>query len=169
MHAALSHRDNTEKTILLGPLDTFPALATEVTTTDAPPELIRLESGVPVRVVGASVVLSAPASTPVLTPEEERFVMKPSALLRVRRGAREALSAIRLPAVRVPRLAPAGRALLARLRGLAPAARSDLGVARKAAAGVVACARTLDPAQRRLTVGAFSAGVALASVVALIF
>jgi hypothetical protein len=156
MEAQASRSDATDKTLILGPLDLFPATKDRLAVADLRVHTARLAGGAAVSVLGASVV----PDRAVRHDEEQAFVLGPSWSLKVRRSARAVL-------------AGGPRAALAELRALAPyerAARAALYVelqrAHSAATGVVTDLRRVDGVQRRTAAGAFLAGVVVSSIVA---
>lgn len=160
MEYATVRRDSTEKTITLGLLDLFPASTETLKVVDFERAAARLSGGAAVSVLGGTVVPDRPRG-----PDEDAFVMRPSATLRLRRGARSALS--RLSAgLRPVALATTLRAALPGVLPLARACVLELLRVRVVAAGAVGDLRALAPAERRTAVGGFLAGVVLASVVA---
>ncbi len=156
MEARSLRGDHTDKTLVLGPLDTFPVLADRMGLTDVRVHTGQLGSGVPVSVRGASVV---PDRRPP-SDEELAFLLGPSWSLRLRRGLRSIASG-------------GPREALAQLRALAPYVRAaraalshEITRARMASVGVAADLRRMDGVQRRTAAGAFLAGVVLSTVVA---
>ena len=151
MQAQLARPDSTEKTIVLGPLDTFPVDETKpLSIAMFPAAAMRLPSGVPVRVCGGSFVPERRTGH-----EEETFVMRPSGVLRFRRALRALGVDLR-------------GSLRARLRPLTRLVAAELARAPVAAAGMIADVRSLAPEHRRTAAGAFLAGVVVTSCVALI-
>lgn len=156
MEARATRGDATDKTLILGPLDLFPAAKDRLLVQDLRVHTARLSGGAPVSVLGASVV----PDRAVRSDEELGFVLGPSWSLRLRRGLRAVL-------------AGGPRAAIAELRRLAPheraaraALHAELRRAHRAAAGVVTDLQRMDPVHRRTAAGAFLAGVVVSSVVA---
>jgi len=156
MDARSLRSDHTDKTLVLGPLDTFPVLADRMALADVRVHTGQLGGGVPVSVSGASVVPERRQPSD----EELAFLLGPSWSLRLRRGLRSIVTG-------------GPREALAQLRALAPyvkAASATLSIeiarARTASVGVAADLRRMDGVQRRTAAGAFLAGVVLSTVVA---
>lgn len=155
MEARPLRGDSTDKTLVLGPLDTFPVPPERIGVGDFTVHTGHLTSGVPVTVRGASVVPDRKKAS-----DEEAFLLGPSWTLRVKRSLR--------------RIATGGpRAALAELRKLAPYERRlrlalyvEMVRFRHAAAGLLQDLRRMDGVQRRTATGAFLAGVVVSTVVA---